>query len=239
MWRADRVVDTHASFVAPAPSRAPRSRAASPTNEPPRSAPEPLHVDLARVTLRAPVGAAQRMCDGCAEEIDENKPQPKLEVGAPDDEYEQEADRVADAVMRMPEEKVQREAITPKEDEEEKVQTAAVSAAVPTMTPHRATGVAAARKGGGAPLAAAERSFFESRMGFDFSRVRIHDSDTAAHSAHSLKARAYTLGSDIVFAAGQYAPGTGSGRLLLAHELTHVVQQNAAAPREPRSTDTD
>lgn len=71
----------------------------------------------------------------------------------------------------------------------------------------------------------------ENRFGHDFSRVRIHD-DVAAHeAAASLGARAYTLGSDIIFARGEYRPGTRAGRGVLAHELTHVVQQGGRAAR--------
>jgi hypothetical protein len=73
------------------------------------------------------------------------------------------------------------------------------------------------------------RRFMESRFGYDFGRVQIHTDAAAARSALGLNARAYTLGRDIVFAPGQYAPGTHAGRHLLAHELAHVVQQSPAA----------
>lgn len=65
----------------------------------------------------------------------------------------------------------------------------------------------------------------ESRFGWDFSGVRVHADRRAGESAHALGARAYTLGNDIVFAQGAYDPHSGGGRALLAHELTHVVQQ--------------
>jgi Domain of unknown function (DUF4157) len=77
----------------------------------------------------------------------------------------------------------------------------------------------------GRPLEAATRRSMESRFWHDFSQVRIHADERAAQAASSLSARAFTVGTAIVFAAGQYAPQTGSGRRLLAHELTHVVQQ--------------
>jgi hypothetical protein len=70
------------------------------------------------------------------------------------------------------------------------------------------------------------RAFFEPRFGKDFSQVRLHTDPQAAASAKSLNASAYTIGTDIAFASGHYAPGTDSGKRLLAHELTHVVQQN-------------
>lgn len=83
--------------------------------------------------------------------------------------------------------------------------------------------------GRGAPLDAGLQSFFGPRLGFDFSRVRIHDDATAATSARALGARAFTVGSHVGFAAGQFTPHTPQGRALLAHELVHVVQQRAAS----------
>lgn len=80
----------------------------------------------------------------------------------------------------------------------------------------------------GHPLDAATRAYFEPRFGHDFSRVKIHN-DTRAHtSARAVNAAAYTVGADITFAAGQFHPGTAAGKRLLAHELTHVVQQQHA-----------
>lgn len=80
----------------------------------------------------------------------------------------------------------------------------------------------------GHPLDAGTRSFMEPRFGHDFSGVRIHSDEHAAESARSVNARAYTVGQDVVFGAGQYAPGSMAGKRLLAHELTHVVQQSKA-----------
>jgi hypothetical protein len=77
----------------------------------------------------------------------------------------------------------------------------------------------------GRPLDAEARSYMESRFGHDFSRVRVHTDASAARAAGSIGASAYTVGQDIVFGSRQYAPSTGPGRRLLAHELTHVVQQ--------------
>jgi hypothetical protein len=81
----------------------------------------------------------------------------------------------------------------------------------------------------GAPLGDATRAFFEPRFGHDFSRVRVHADAQAARSADSVGAQAYTVGNHIVFNAGRYAPATTSGGELLAHELTHTVQQGAAS----------
>ena len=80
----------------------------------------------------------------------------------------------------------------------------------------------------GSPLDSSARTFFESRFGQDFSNVRVHTDARAAESALSVNALAYTVGSDIVLGAGQYSPQTDAGRRLLAHELTHVVQQRGA-----------
>jgi outer membrane protein OmpA-like peptidoglycan-associated protein len=81
----------------------------------------------------------------------------------------------------------------------------------------------------GQPLDPKMRSFFEPRFGHDFSRVRVHTDAEAAESAHALNALAYTVGRRIVFGPGQYRPGDPSGKRLLAHELTHVVQQGTEA----------
>jgi hypothetical protein len=83
-------------------------------------------------------------------------------------------------------------------------------------------------RGGGQPLPESQRSFFEPRFGHDFSQVRVHTDAEAAEIAEALQARAFTVGHDIVFAAGQHAPETTAGETLLAHELTHVVQQKGA-----------
>ena len=80
--------------------------------------------------------------------------------------------------------------------------------------------------GAGRPLDSSTQSFMESRFDTDFSHVRIHDGSSAASAARSVNALAYTLGQDIVFASGHYAPDSVDGKKLLAHELAHVVQQN-------------
>ncbi len=86
--------------------------------------------------------------------------------------------------------------------------------------------------GSGAPLPAAERAFFEPRLGRDLSAVRLHPELPAAVD---LGARAFTLGRDVAFAPGEWRPGTREGRRLLAHELVHVVQQaQACGPRVQR-----
>lgn len=81
----------------------------------------------------------------------------------------------------------------------------------------------------GQPLDAGTRSSLESHLGHDFSRVRIHAGEKASKSADAVQALAYTVGRDVVFAGGQYAPSTPQGRSLLTHELVHVMQQGSAA----------
>lgn len=164
--------------------------------------------------------------------------QAKLDVGAPDDAFEREADSVAERVMRAPEPRLQRACgcggrcseCQPKRSElsDERLQTksagsgeAARAAAPPS--------VEQALAAPGRPLDAGVRAFFEPRFGHDFSRVRVHADADAGRSARAVNAHAYTVGRDIVFGAGRYAPGTHEGQRLLAHELAHVIQQTAGA----------
>ena len=85
-------------------------------------------------------------------------------------------------------------------------------------------------KGGGQPLSESTRSYFEPRFGSNFNQVRIHNNSQAANVAKSINAKAFTTGKDIVFNSGQYSPETSTGKRLLAHELTHVVQQGMISP---------
>lgn len=93
---------------------------------------------------------------------------------------------------------------------------------------------------GGQPLDAGTRTFMEPRFGYDFSHVRVHTDQRAAESARAVNALAYTVGQDIVFSRGQFAVGTDAGRRLLAHELTHVVQQtrSGSAPATHSQSDS-
>src|SRR5688572_8546075 len=84
---------------------------------------------------------------------------------------------------------------------------------------------------GGRPLDAEVRAPMEARFGHAFDQVRVHTDGRAAKSARAVSALAYTVGRDVVFGDGQYAPTTGRGERLLAHELAHVVQQRSAAPQ--------
>src|SRR2546429_5056842 len=102
---------------------------------------------------------------------------------------------------------------------------ATVSAALEEQEPSLVKNVVGS--GGGSPLDGDTKGFMESRMGADFSDVRVHTDAKASESARSVQAHAYTVGSDVVFQSGQYTPENDSGKRMLAHELTHVVQQRS------------
>ena len=165
--------------------------------------------------------------------------QAKLEVSRPGDVYEREADQVADQVMRMPAPMVQRScaacaaggASCPNCEEEEQGGAGIHRKAQDSSPTPTSVGEILSDIGPGQPLDQATRNFMEPRFGRDFRQVRVHTDLRAAASAKSVNALAYTLGRQIVFNTGQYTPERESGRKLLAHELTHVVQQWGAAPR--------
>ncbi len=170
--------------------------------------------------------------------------QTKLWIGQPGDKYEQEADRVADTVMRMPEiisreelhiqrscpacdeNELKRQPIK-EEEEEEKLQAKTTSDRIPEIDPNIESHIQSLN-GGGQPLSEESRAFFEPRFGYDFSQVRVHTDVKAEEAARAVNARALTLGRDVVFGTGQYSPDTMIGKRLLAHELVHVVQQGKA-----------
>jgi hypothetical protein len=170
--------------------------------------------------------------------------QAKLNINQPGDEYEREADRVADTVMRMPapQSDGHRLAVTPLTSHqaqrqcaecEEKEEEGALqrkeggsAATAPSTTPPIVHDVLSST---GRPLDAAVGNFMESRFGRGFSQVRIHTDSKAAESAKALNARAYTVGTEVIFGANQYSPDTTEGKRLLAHELTHTLQQNGAS----------
>ena len=164
--------------------------------------------------------------------------QTKLTVNKQGDEFEQEADRVADQVMRMTaptpsiqrkcsgceeEEKVQRKCAECEEEEKKTGLQRKEAGAGPEYAPPSVHSVLSSP---GRPLDPATRAFMEPRFGHDFSGVRVHTDASAADSARAVNALAFTAGPHVVFGSNQYAPGTAEGKRLLAHELTHVVQQS-------------
>src|SRR2546423_10215790 len=102
---------------------------------------------------------------------------------------------------------------------------ASVSAALEEQEPSLVKDVVGS--GGGSPLDRDTRGFMESRLGADFGDVRVHTDGKATESARSVQAYAYTVGNDVVFQSDKYAPDSDSGQRMLAHELTHVVQQRS------------
>jgi hypothetical protein len=183
--------------------------------------------------------------------------QARLRIGAPNDRFEQEADRVAEGVMQMgepgnrmaPGPGVSRTSsalqekcascssgggLCPDCAEEEKLRRQPLDSAAATWGARRAVSadpvivspmLHEVLNSPGRPLDLGARNLMESCFRYDFSKVRVHSDQRAAESAHDLHALAYTVGRDVVFGAGQYSPFTDPGKKLLAHELTHVVQQ--------------
>ncbi|HKQ30668.1 MAG TPA: DUF4157 domain-containing protein [Burkholderiales bacterium] len=158
--------------------------------------------------------------------------QTKLQVSQPGDAFEREADRVADQVLRMPQPDSSLDKVT-QTDTAPRVSRVASSSIVssPSATPT----VHDTLRDSGQPLDAATRGFFEPRFGHDFDDVRIHTNTKAAESAQSVSARAYTVGNNIAFNEGEYSPQSTAGQRLLAHELTHVVQQSQGGRALQRS----
>ena len=162
--------------------------------------------------------------------------QPKLTISAPDDSFEKEADAVADQVMRMSDNQVFPAHISPvgvqrmcAECEKEKENIQRKTPSLPTR--EAPAEVHQAIHSNGQAMDKGTQSFMENRFGYDFSQVKIHTDTVAAKSADAIHALAYTSGNHIVFNEGQFAPATDSGKRLLAHELTHVVQQTPVIQR--------
>lgn len=173
--------------------------------------------------------------------------QASLKLGAVDDPLEREAEAVAEQILRMPDagpslvrrcptgcssqgsidKPLLRGPSWPQEGDDQRI-TARRSGtgALPSLDPAAAAAIDKPPHGRALPLR--ERSFFEPRLGADLSRVRVHVDQPAAALTHALHARALTVGGNIFFGAGQWRPTTQQGRRLLAHELTHVLQQGPA-----------
>lgn len=173
-----------------------------------------------------------------------------LTLGQPGDRFEQQADKVADKVMRMQEDGAmdfgteeaapEMQAMSDHEEEAPELQSMSEhEEESPDLQMKEASPAAPARStqprpsrldlgGGGRPLPGSERRFFERRLGTPLGHVRIHDGPAAAAQAQRFQARAFTHRSHIAFAPGEYRPGTSDGRRLLAHELVHVMQQQGS-----------
>lgn len=140
--------------------------------------------------------------------------QTKLAINQPGDEYEQEANRVAETVMRQP-------------TDPNPLSTIDHS---PSALSDAPLIVHEVLRSPGEPLDAKTRGLMEPRFAHDFGHVRVHTDARAAQSARAVNALAYTAGRDIVFGQSRYSPATRAGRQLMAHELAHTVQQGAGSP---------
>jgi hypothetical protein len=162
--------------------------------------------------------------------------QPKLKVGPSNDPLEHAADDVADRVVSGAAVEHAKTCgcggTCPQCRAAAKLRRSARAA---TSVPDAGAGqVGTALRSTAAPLDAGVRSFFEPRLGADLSHVRVHTGPEAARSADALDARAYAVGRDVVFGAGEFRPESAAGRRLLAHELAHVLQQEDVGDRIQR-----
>lgn len=174
---------------------------------------------------------------------------PKHTLNTPGDWYEQEADRIADQVVPetmaanpstlAPSIGLQRPVVDDKGKDAEEIR--AKPSGVASSNAGNVTRAAAAIASGGRPLPQHERSYFEPRLGQDFSRIRIHDDTRTGTAARDINARAYTLGNHIGFANGEYRTDTLSGKRLIAHELVHTIQRTepGMVQRAPPTSEAD
>lgn len=166
--------------------------------------------------------------------------QPKLSINAPNDQYEQEADHMADQVMQMQNSPavtaappiissgpaMQRQFTADKEEDVMRKEENSGEAPAPDKLVAQLDG----SKGSGSMLPEGTRGSMEQFFKADFSGVRVHTGEPAAQMSRNIQAKAFTHGNDIYFNEGQYAPESNAGKHLLAHELTHTVQQNGGTP---------
>jgi hypothetical protein len=171
--------------------------------------------------------------------------QGKLEVSQPSDPQELEADLIADEIVQTDE---PADSTAQESEKKDRLSQRVAPAHASRQSAPRFVGanagadegvtdmesvVASTVSTGGEPLSSGTRRYMEPRFGHDFNQVRVHADEAAFRSAHAVQAHAYTVGNDIVFGPGKYAPGTRDGDRLLAHELAHVVQQTGGgAPRQ-------
>ena len=177
--------------------------------------------------------------------------QTKLTVGKPNDRYEREADQVADQVVKQTTgtgDKVQNQAkvalqtsLDPqvqRMNEEEEVQAKSNNNSQPVASAAVTAGIRSS-EGSGSPLPGRVQTDMESGIGADFSKVRIHTDTRAQQMSADLNAQAFTVGNNVYFNKGKYNPESQSGKHLLAHELTHTVQQGAALQKQIQKQDNE
>jgi len=205
-----------------------------------RTAPRNTHQTFAEVPALEVHGignqAVQRLLYG-------GRIQAKLRVSRPGDPLEQEADRTAEQMVNAPvaldvrgfmpsvEDSLLRKEVGEEEDEG-LVLLKNAGNLIPEVPPDIQENLHSLRDSG-KPLPKQVRAFFEPRFGRDLSHVRVHTNDASAKMAAAIHARAFTMDKDVVFAAGEYAPETHAGRILLAHELTHTFQQGNSGGAKP------
>jgi hypothetical protein len=169
--------------------------------------------------------------------------QRRLEVGAVNDPLEAEADRAADDVMPMPNPLASVHSVPPlvsrKCDNCEDEKLHAKPNGARTQGGHAPAIVHQVLESTGQPLDPATRDFKEPRFGHSFEQVRVHEDARAVESAEAVQAKAYAVGGHVVFGRGQFRENTSEGRSLLAHELTHVVQQDGGTQIIRRAPDKD
>ena len=182
-------------------------------------------VPVTRLSLPGPAGRAQRA--QIRHILGSPRTQPKLAIGAPNDVYEQEADRVANEVTQNDSPKVGCQ-------DDRTMRPIPIRRRSNRSEPRTAD--LDLDKSGGQPLERNVRDDMESRFGHDFENVQIHKDARADHLARSVNAQAFTLGNDIYFGKDEYKPDSRDGKHLLAHELTHVVQQGSAGVNDSVSS---
>ncbi len=174
--------------------------------------------------------------------------QRKLEIGAVNDPLEHEADRVADKVMRMPAAPFAQRKCADCEKGDKRVQRKPLASQITPYIQRKSSDVNSSfsssnssrieSPSGGQPLSSDVRSYMEPRFNADFSNVRVHSNQESAILSNQLSARAFTYRNNIFFSRDQYQPGSSEGKRLLAHELTHTIQQGHAVQRSPQVTTT-
>jgi len=178
--------------------------------------------------------------------------QKKLSIGSANDSYEVEADNMANKVMRMTEPSQQNVSQTGSLvqrkctacEQEEKIQKKSLAENITPLiqrssnsesggqAPSHVESQINSSRGGGSSMDNGTKNFMESRFGTDFSDVKIHTGSQAVQMSRELNAQAFTVGNDIYFNEGKYSPNSDSGKHLLAHELTHTVQQTGGIGRK-------
>ena len=188
----------------------------------------------ARILQRKCACGGTVVAGGECAECRKKRLQTKPAVNQPGDRLEQEADHMADSVIRGRKQAPVLSNCSLGALQSDQPNTSSASTNAPPIV----------LKGSGQPLDSSTRAFMEPRFGHDFGNVRVHVDARAAASARSVNALAYTVGHDIVFSDGAFAPDDPSGRSLLAHELAHVIQQSNAhtargqIQRQPDETST-